>query len=284
MSDVDTTADDVAEPEAEDVADVAEGDGAEEAAAEPSEDIIRIAKSLGWKEDKGKVDPSKWVGPEQFIANTRDIIFKQRDSLTKAESKLARMSRMAEDVQRKLRETRSADRDRLLAEADSDDAEIRRPALAKLATVDFSTPSGEDPSVTDFAERNASWFGVDGEATAYVQALDNRFTAEAGGLDRIEPAAHMKRIETAVKKRFPELFEDAEPEDAPRRRTLADQRRSTPLAASSTRAPARPQGTITAASLTPAERNAALQMGVKPEDYARNLQKLRDEEKSSVRA
>lgn len=233
----------------------------------------RLAKLMGWRpESEWKGDKTNWRPAEDFLRETVEVNRGMRTKLQAAEGKLARVvaqvakldattkARMSEEAEQALRQAVEA--------GDADEA-------AKiLKRVEAQRQPEEPTAYADFKARNADWYGVDDEATAYVATLDARFAAQAGGPQNIaDPEAHFRRIEAAMKKRFPELFEE-EADDTPHRRKEPEEEkgnaRRTPLVARGNGRAETPSrgGKVTAATLTREQREAAALYNITPEAYA----------------
>jgi hypothetical protein len=75
----------------------------------------------------------------------------------------------------------------------------------RSSKLDQPRPS-DDPDVAEFAERNADWFKVDPEATALAMGVADNLAKQGKSA-----AEQVAAAEKAVKKRFPELFDEPPP-------------------------------------------------------------------------
>jgi hypothetical protein len=239
----------------------AEGEGADanpEAAAEQEAappTLEEIASKFGWKEG-GK------LSAVEFLNETPKIMDRQRkklDGVNKAMKVLE--GRLHIDKQDSVR----AKIAKAIEDGDSEAAE----AIAREAV----SPPGQR-ELADFRERNADWYDIDPEATAYVLTLDQQYARTFGTAD---PSAHFERIEKAVKKRFPELFE----EEAPEAKKDEPPARRQPFVGGASRVAATKPAKFTEGTLTPEERKAADQFGVSYKAFAEAKNKKIEQEKAA---
>lgn len=210
----------------------ADGDGRQDGGPKPpmpEVDVVRqLAEKAGWK-PKEQWKGEGWTDASEFLAH----------QLEKGERSSKRLAQVASQLRQAESQTKAQRKAALDAELDAaveaGDIEAARRISNEKAVVD------EPPAVADFRARN-DWFGVDAEATAYVESLDRRYATEAGGIK--DAKAHMERIEAAVLKRFPEYA----PEPTP-----AAQRRQAPHTARTSGAMRGDGGKKTEASLTSEE-------------------------------
>ena len=128
-----------------------------------------------------------------------------------------------------------------------------------------------DPDTAKWLENN-SWYGEDDEMTALALGTHQKLEKEFGK-DFVGSKDYWKRIDTTMRKRFPENFEDDEVEvptqsggDKPSPRTTP---RSAPVVASATRSTASKRIVLKASQVALAKK-----LGLTPEQYAREMQKL----------
>jgi hypothetical protein len=238
-----------------------------------SPEAVRIASLMGWK------DPSKWQGDpppgglktaEEYLAEVPDVMKNTRKKAERLESQVTRIvgqvAKLDRASSRQADATARAAAREAMEAGDFDGAEkILTEARAPAAAAD------KPPALAAFEDRNADWYGVDDEATAYTEMLDKRYAQQAGGV--ADPEAHMRKVEAGVKKAFPHLFEDAskgkdkdKDESAPRRAPLVGRGGGD--------RPRRGPGEMTVADMTPQQRRAAEMMGVKPESWVKSFNQL----------
>lgn len=128
-----------------------------------------------------------------------------------------------------------------------------------------------DPLTSQWLEKN-SWYGEDDEMTALALGTHQKLEKEFGK-SFVGSEDYWKRIDAQMRKRFPENFEDDEVEvntqsggDKPSPRT---QPRSAPVVASATRSTASKRIVLKASQVAIAKK-----LGLTPEQYAREMQKL----------
>lgn len=220
----------------------ADGDGHQDGGPKPPTpevDVVRqLAEKAGWKpKDQWTGATEGWTDASEFLANALTKGMEGREKLKRASNALRKM-----EYEARSRSKAAIDAEiRAAAKAGDDDRVIE--LTNEKARVE------EHPAVVGFRERN-DWFGVDPEATAYVEALDKRFAAESP--DGVTDAkAHMQRIEAAVLKRFPEYALET---------PAVVQRRQAPHTARTSAAMRNDGGKKTEASLTSEEVSAFNQL------------------------
>lgn len=235
-----------------------------EAAAEP------VASLMGWKPlDQWKGDPTNWKPASAFLAEVPEINRSLRKKSERLEGQHARIIAEVAKLSANQRRQMDAETDKQLEAAfDAGDLET----VKRLVAESRKAPEPQEPAAfSSFKDRNAEWFQIDPEATAYVLALDQQFNADGSGA--ANPDAHFRKIETAVKKRFPELFGEKSADPTPERKA--------PLVARGSRSEAIRNGAeMTAADLSPAQRQAARDMNVSAEAYVKELNRINAREKA----
>ena len=130
-----------------------------------------------------------------------------------------------------------------------------------------------DPVTTKWLEQN-TWYGDNDEMTALALGTHKRLEREFGK-SYVGSEDYWKRIDSTMRKRFPEQFEDEQEDfevqtqsggDKPSPRT---QPKSAPVVASATRSTASKRIVLKASQVALAKK-----LGLTPEQYARELQKL----------
>lgn len=181
-----------------------------------SSEVAELARGLGWvPEDEWDGPAGKWSPPEVFIrqkVNKGDRLYDELREVKETTTRLARTS--AAITEREIARARSELEEQFRAAVEAGDIRAANQARQDLTRVETeAATAGEDPEVASFVERNASWFNLNEEATAYARSVA-QLQANKGA----SPATQIKAAEDAVKKRFPELFDAAdqrEPRKAP---------------------------------------------------------------------
>lgn len=248
--------------------DGAEGEGEGDAQSNPEAE--RVAALMGWKPiDQWKGDKTNWRPAEEFLAEVPQLLRKARETTTKQRSQLDRIVAEVAKLSANQRRDMDARQERELEQAiEAGDTEAARKILNEVRT---SQGNDEPPAVAEFKTRNAEWFEVDPEATAYAAMLDQMYARQApNGIS--DHAAHMKRIEDGVKKKFPELFGEGN-EEQPEPKT---QKARAPLVASGNRVSGRnDNGLMTVSNMTPQQRAAAKELGISEASYAKSFNELK---------
>lgn len=163
----------------------------------PDAVFASVASEMGWSpKDKWRGDPEKWIDPKTFILNTPKALKAARGQVETA-------TRMAERALEKAQKDAIAEaRAEIAAASAAGDAEAADAAAEKLQRASRAP----DPVVADFAKRNP-WYNTDDMATQVAIAAAQK-VVDSGGSVADQVAAGEKE----VRKRFPELFEEADDE------------------------------------------------------------------------
>lgn len=245
-------------------------------AAQPNPEAEKVARLMGWKpKEEWRGDQTNWRPAEDFLRETPEINRSLRKKVEASEGKLSRVIAEVAKLSTDQRQRMGAEAEaRLKAAVESGDT---AEALKVLKDVEAKRQPDEAPAFTDFKARNADWWDVDEEATAFAAVLDARYAK--GGITDQE--AHMKRVEAGVKKAFPALFEagDGSPRKEPKEDPPTDRR--TPLVARGNRADPSKPTTITASTLTREQKAAADEYGVSHADFAKHAQRFAEQKAQS---
>lgn len=173
---------------------------------QPSE-VDQVAMELGWRpQSEWKGEAGEWVDSKAYLTKTRDMnksmskelrdMRKQIDGIGKATS---RMTQAAVDAER------AKWQEKWDEAFESGDKTGLKAAEKQLAQLDQPQNEGPSDAARDFASRHSSWFEKDDEATGYAFTRASYWQ----GRGVTDPAEQLAKVEQDVKKRFPELFEDA---------------------------------------------------------------------------
>lgn len=255
------------------VADEPEGEGTEIVQQEPDpvdSEIEKIALSFGWTPPKDfKGDPSKAMSARDFLAETPKVLKSAKDDVAKANARISSVAGLVAKLEANQRKTNDQQLDQALVDAvEAGDADTAKKIAEQIRQ---SRDAETTPAVEAFKERNA-WFGADDEATAYATLMDNKFANEAGG-KIVNPAAHFGRIEAAVKRRFPELFDEPEAKPQAEVKEPKNPQRA-PLVAGGGRVARPSNGELTVATMSKQHREAARAFQVSDEAYVKSFNHL----------
>jgi hypothetical protein len=122
-----------------------------------------------------------------------------------------------------------------------------------------------DPKAEKWREKN-TWFGVDEEMTALALGLHEKLVRSG-----VDPRSddYYDRVNTTMKKRFPEYFEDEPIQTTEKEEKPAPRTKPANVVAPATRSTAPRQ-----VKLTPTQVSLAKRLGLTPEAYAKELMKL----------
>ncbi len=167
-----------------------------------------VAKRMGWtpKED-WKRDPTKWRDAPEFLENTP----KELDALKERNRRTAQAAEAAiEDAQRRARQEAEA--------AVRAAAEAQDPDAAEAAARQLAKASGPPPAVAAWIARN-EWFNTDPTARVLAASVTERLSQEGRSISE-----QLEGAEAEVKRRFPEHFGQAEPQEERREVPLRESR------------------------------------------------------------
>jgi hypothetical protein len=249
---------------------------AKEAADREREEAIRVAQQMIEENKKLKATLSK--GEKQFVNTVQDA--------AKAELKLAKRNYQealdggdSEAIAKALVNLNEASYKVQEAKnfkpkvkiKDKDIAELDKMAGQMSAPAQQSAQPAMDPLTTKWLEKN-TWYGPDEEMTALALGTHAKLEKQFGK-GYIGSEDYFKRIDDTMRKRFPENFSDEEVEvqtqaggDKPSSRAEV---RSAPVVAPATRSTAAKKIVLKATQVALAKK-----LGLTPEQYAREMQKL----------
>jgi len=189
------------------VVDAGEGLGGQadaELRADPSIDVEGLARSFGWSpKEAWRGDPGDWTPATEFLNQAAKIHKRTREDLKLLRKSTDRMGRMVERLASDKFETMKAQWQAKHAEAvEAGDVAGAEKAGRKLVEIEREQAEAASTPEQDFAEANP-WYGKHPEATDFAVATSARLAREGKGIE-----AQLDAVSAAVRKRFPELFED----------------------------------------------------------------------------
>jgi hypothetical protein len=239
-----------------------------EAAEREREEAIRFAQQVSQENKRLKSTLSE--GEKQYVSTMQSA----------AETEVEMAKRAYRDAYDSGDPDRIVEAQQKLTEASlkQDRAKNFKPSLQiqedDVQTYQQATQTQEspkiDPLTSKWLERN-TWYGPDEEMTALALGTHARLEKQFGK-GYIGSEEYFKRIDDTMRKRFPENFsEEAEVEtqaggDKPSQRTEA---KSAPVVAPATRSTASKRIVLKASQVALAKK-----LGLTPEQYAREMQKL----------
>lgn len=239
-----------------------------EAAEREREEAIRFAQQVAQENKKLKSTLSE--GEKQYVSTMQSA----------AETELEMAKRAYRDAYDSGDPDRIVEAQQQLTEASlkQDKAKNFKPSLQiqedDVQTYQQTTQTQEspkiDPLTSKWLERN-TWYGPDEEMTALALGTHAKLEKQFGK-GYIGSEEYFKRIDETMRKRFPENFsEEIEVEtqaggDKPSQRTEA---KSAPVVAPATRSTASKRIVLKASQVALAKK-----LGLTPEQYAREMQKL----------
>lgn len=238
-------------------------EGEEQQGSEAS-DEDRIAESLaselGWSpKDKWRGAEEDWKPARDFLKTTVEVNKARGREIKSLNERVERIARTSTAMaERAAAEERAKWQERHQQAVEENDPKAALEASQHIQRL--SAPQVEAP-VQDFASRNASWFNVDPLATQMAMNV-----AQIHANKGADAATQVEEAEKAIRKRFPEYFEDEKPAQQPAKKPGA----SVPDSRSAAPAKSRTKGF---ADLPPEAKDAALDFEkrgrAKKEDYAK---------------
>jgi hypothetical protein len=133
------------------------------------------------------------------------------------------------------------------------------------------------PKTQKWVESNKDWFGSDEEMTMAAMGLDKKLQKEYGA-DYIGTDDYFKRIDSTMRKRFPEYFGSHEDDDSSYKTSEPDEDDTPPRRATKPASPVAPAARSTPPNrikLKASEVAIARRLGVSVEEYAKQVAQLR---------
>ena len=197
------------EPEVVDVVVPEEQGGNEERASEPESsrtpsEIETLAEEMGWSpKDKWRGDPDKWKPAKDFVKSTVDVnrslskdvreLRENTERVLKAQSKI-----IDREVERRVAEATQRFHQ---AVADGDSQEAFR-ASEEIRVARETAPTTQNDPAADWRAEN-KWYDGENEASLYALVVCERENRKGRTY-----AQQLEEAERAVRKRFPELFDE----------------------------------------------------------------------------
>ena len=133
------------------------------------------------------------------------------------------------------------------------------------------------PRTQKWVEKNADWFGPDDEMTMAAMGLDKKLQKEYGA-DYIGTDDYFQRIDSTMRKRFPEYFGSHEDDEPSYKASEPDEDDTPPRRATKPASPVAPAARSTPPNrirLKASEVAIARRLGVSVEEYAKQVAQLR---------
>lgn len=188
-------------------------DGGQEATAATKDfDVEGVARLAGWSpKDQWRGDPADWKDADAFLIDTAAVNKTLRKDVKELRSTVEKTARVAEKIiqterERALEEARAE----LRQAVRSGDEDAADEAAKKLERVNAAPERGA--STADEFASDHPWFGVHEGATGLAQVEAEKVFRKGG-----DTKAQFAAAEAAVRRKFPELFEDDAPPQQDRR-------------------------------------------------------------------
>ena len=187
-----------------------------------------------------ELEMAKKLYREAYEAGDADKLVDAQEKMTTARIKMDRAQSASEDIKQR----------RALQEREN---EVQIPQQSQKPV--------RDSKAVSWQERN-SWFGQDDEMTSLALGLHEKLVKQ-NGMAYATTDEYYKRIDETMRKRFPENFEDVEDD-----KTTARTKPSTVVA------PASRSTSSKTVRLKTSQLSIAKKLGLTPEQYARELNKM----------
>jgi hypothetical protein len=187
-----------------------------------------------------ELEMAKKLYREAYEAGDSDKLVDAQEKMTTARIKMDRAQSASEDIKQR----------RALQEREN---EVQIPQQSQKPV--------RDSKAVSWQERN-SWFGQDDEMTSLALGLHEKLVKQ-NGMAYATTDEYYKRIDETMRKRFPENFEDVEDD-----KTTARTKPSTVVA------PASRSTSSKTVRLKTSQLSIAKKLGLTPEQYARELNKM----------
>lgn len=174
------------------------------AEAAPLPTVEELAAELGWKPKEQLGDGVDYRDPVEYIkAGQHGRLIKE---VREVKERMDRLSKTAAlTTEQMLRDQEAAITARFEQAVEDGDKLAAAQATRDLRQLESQRADIVVNPETEFARDNP-WYGQDEDATAYAASVSQRELSKGIPFER-----HKATVEAAVRKRFPELFEDAPP-------------------------------------------------------------------------
>ena len=186
-----------------------------------------------------ELEMAKKLYREAYEAGDSDKLVDAQEKMTTARIKMDRAQSASEDIKQR----------RALQEQEN---EVQIPQQSQKPV--------RDSKAVSWQERN-SWFGQDDEMTSLALGLHEKLVKQ-NGMAYATTDEYYKRIDETMRKRFPENFEDVEDDKTARTKP------------STVVAPASRSTSSKTVRLKTSQLSIAKKLGLTPEQYARELNKM----------
>lgn len=179
------------------------------AAAEPQAltEVEELAVDMGWKPLADYTGPQdKWKPAKDYVKAERDVSRSLRDTVKGLKDTVERMATAStRQTERALKLQAEEINTRWEKAVEDGDHRAARAAEKDLRELEETASSEKSSAAATFARENP-WYGTEPDATDYAASISERLARQGKSVaEQLEAAA------AGVKKRFPELFEDAKP-------------------------------------------------------------------------
>lgn len=188
-----------------------EGQDSEDQEQQESEDIQALASEMGWKpKSEWKGDASTWAPARDYLKTAVHANKSLKGDVKKLTQTVERISATtAKMTDRAIADARTKWEAELERAIDDGDKDAVKAANRELDKLDQQPAPDVAPEAQDFAQKHASWFNKDREATTYAIKRADHYAKEG-----LSPARQLARVEKDMRETFPELFpeEPAKPQ------------------------------------------------------------------------
>lgn len=181
-------------------------DAPEQQEAPPLTEVEQLAAEMGWKSEGEFTGPKeKWKPARDYVLTERDVSRGLKQDVKRLRDTVDRIASASSKQTERALKQQADEINRKFAEAvENKDPTAAAAAAKEMRELQAEAQPGADGAnaEADFGRRH-SWYGKDEDATAYAISVAQREFGKGAS-----PEKQLEAAEEAVKKRFPELFEE----------------------------------------------------------------------------
>lgn len=167
-------------------------------------EVEQLAAEMGWKPETEFTGPKeRWKPARDFVLTEREVSRGLKQDVKRLRDTVDRIaSASSKQTERALRQQADEINRKFATAVENKDPNAAAAAAKEMRELETSAQPESNDVEADFGRRNP-WYGKDEDATAYAISVSQREFGKGAS-----PEKQLEAAEEAVKKRFPELFED----------------------------------------------------------------------------
>ncbi len=208
--------------------------------SEVDEETLSLAKSMGWvPEDQYRGNKDNWVDAQAFVDKGMNDLPILRERVRAQAKEMEQMNRDIEDFRRHHEETAQREYQKAMRDLqererksveEGDTEAYDKLQKEKIAIAQQHRPAQprENPVLTEW-KNNSEWYGKDAEMTQYAESISDYVADKArreGRQNIFGTKQFLEEVETEVKARFRDRFENPNRNEPPAVESGGRQRRS----------------------------------------------------------